>query len=115
MNRIGEAGEGLDGVELILQFAAAFHLRQMLGLINKECRWPPVNQYALESQAYLGSDRAWIDHCSTEGVSKQAAHPVRQLPFDQRLLQCDQGAAIVVLPAKLDRVRSCCLHAHNGD
>ena len=46
MNRIGEAGQGLDRVELVLEFATALHLGQVLSLVDEERFWPPMNQAA---------------------------------------------------------------------
>ena len=105
MNRIGEAGQGLDRVELVLEFATALHLGQVLSLVDEERFWPPMNQAAFQSQTKLNSRHNRITERSAAGAVEGRMRRICQLSVDKRFLERDQRPPIVVLPTELAGIR----------
>src|SRR5271157_210437 len=101
VNCVGQAGEGLDGIKLVLELATTSHLGEMLCLVNKECSRATMYECIFESVTHFQAWSPRIQGESASAISEDAANAVADLAIDQRFLQRNESASIVILPTEL--------------
>src|SRR5215469_3143831 len=106
VNRVGKVGERLDGVKLVLKFATASHLREVLCLVDEERGGAAMDECTFEGVTYFETRCPRVQGESARVVPEDAADAVADLVINQRFFQRNQGAAVVVLPTKLGEVGS---------
>lgn len=92
MNRVGKVGQGFYGVKLVLEFATASHLGEVLCLVDEERGGTAMDKGTFKGIAYLQACCPRIQGKSPRVVPEHAADAVADLVIDQRLFECNQGA-----------------------